>query len=91
MFNSANQQTPKRNKGEKKELTVLQLTRGDKNQNNEVIGISKYLSSIILNINNPKSYSLMKIDRWLIEFTKIQLFVIWKRCTSLTVTDTDCK
>jgi hypothetical protein len=27
----------------------------------------------------------------LIEFTKIQLFVIWKRCTSLTVTDTDCK
>jgi hypothetical protein len=64
MFNSENHQTPNMNKQERKEQIVLELTR-EKTKRTKITGISKYLSVIILNVNDCNS-PIKDID-WLIE------------------------
>jgi hypothetical protein len=73
--NSINQQNPKRNKEERKQL-VLESTR---KRTNEITGISKYLLIKIL-----------KDPDWLVGLkNKIQLFIYFKGYTSLAKTHTD--
>jgi hypothetical protein len=49
MFNSVNKKTPKMNKGQRKEKTILEPTR---KKSNKITEISKYFI-IILNVNCP--------------------------------------